>query len=602
MHEAPSQAKLDHMPTSPMGDFLHHLRRLVLDETASVRQQIFHIWSKPVQARVADGLAIEGVRIVQVAPSGTIELVCDRNASRFREGDVLLLNRGNPFEQPGILVTLELDDETSLLVSSDDPDVNWGTVLEQRTGWVLDQGLLDFSQFVLDALDQSGDTAIGRERVLPLLMGQTRPTMDVARYERAFARAEDWNLNDTQCEALAQAYATSLAYLIQGPPGTGKTLLLARLVQLLAEDGERVLITAFTHRAINNALNKLAELDRRLDSTPVSFCKIGREARADDLDGVENYETFELSPLTELSGSYIIGATPFATRTQRLSGVEFDTVIFDEASQITLPLAVMGMLAAKRFIFIGDQKQLPPVLTTRQSGGAFRDSVFGVLVDRGFDTMLDETYRMNAELTAWPSTQFYDGALRSSGAAIDRQMVYPQPPARLGNILDSMQSKVFVDLKHRNATTRSHAEASLVADLIVTLLECGVPATEIGVVAPYRAQGREIRNLLRQVVPDASVRRQIVTDTVERMQGQERDLVILSLTTSNPAFAANLAEFFFQPERLNVAITRPRSKLIIIGSSHLLTTAPENMEYQLLVEQLQDLITSCAYRTLPYTR
>src|SRR5205814_2813266 len=135
---------------------------------------------------------------------------------------------------------------------------------------------------------------------------------------------------------------------------------------------------------------------------------------------------------------------------------------------------------------------------------------------------------------------------------------------------------------------RSHAEASLVADLIP--------------VAPYRAQGREIRNLLRTVVPDASMRRLIVTDTVERMQGQERDLVILSLTTSNPAFAANLAEFFFQPERLNVAITRPRSKLIIVGSSHLLTTAPENLEYQLLVEQLQDLITSCAYRTLSYTR
>jgi DNA replication ATP-dependent helicase Dna2 len=426
-----------------LGDFLHQLRRLVLDETASVRQQIFQTWSKPVPARVAAGLAIEGVRVVRVEPNGTIELACDRNASRFREGDVLLLNRGNPFEQPGILVTLEVDDETNLLVSSEDPDVNWGTVLEQHTGWLLDQGFLDFSQFVLDALDQSGDTAIGRQRVLPLLMGQARPTMDVARYERAFARAEAWNLNDAQCEALAQAYATNLAYLIQGPPGTGKTLLLARLVQLLAEDGERVLITAFTHRAINNALNKLAELDRRLDATPVSFCKIGREARADDLDGVENYETFELTPLTELSGSYIIGATPFATRTQRLSGVEFDTVIFDEASQITLPLAVMGMLAAKRFIFIGDQQQLPPVLTTRQSGGAFRDSVFGVLVDRGFDTMLDETYRMNAELTAWPSQQFYDGALRSSGEAIGRQIAYPQPPMRLMARCD-LQAKPLV--------------------------------------------------------------------------------------------------------------------------------------------------------------
>src|SRR4051794_17857932 len=95
MQEAPSQARAVHMPTSAMGDFLHQLRRLVLDETASVRQQIFQTWSKAVSARVAAGLAIEGVRIVEVASNGTIELVCDRNTSRFREGDVLLLNRGN---------------------------------------------------------------------------------------------------------------------------------------------------------------------------------------------------------------------------------------------------------------------------------------------------------------------------------------------------------------------------------------------------------------------------------------------------------------------------------------------------------------------------
>jgi DNA replication ATP-dependent helicase Dna2 len=517
-------ADSDNLRPLSQGVFLRELYRLVLDEAATVRQQIFQVWSKPVSARVAEGLAIEGLRIIRVEPNGTFALACDRNSSRFREGDVLLLNRGDPFAEPRLLATLEVDDETQLLVSSEDPDVNWGSVLHQRTGWVLDQGLLDFSQFVLDALDQAGDTAVGRERVLPLLMGQARPTLDVARYERAFARAEAWGLNEAQCEALAQAYATNLAYLIQGPPGTGKTAVLGRLAQLLAEDGERVLITAFTHRAINQALNTLAAFERRMDAAPVSLCKIGRQARADDLDGVENYETFEHSPLTELSGAYVVGATPFATRTRRLSGVEFDTVIFDEASQITLPLAVMGMLAAKRFVFIGDQQQLPPVLTTRQSGGAFRDSVFGVLAERGFDTMLDETYRMNAELTEWPSQQFYAGALRATGDARTRRIVYPQPPARFADILDPNEPKVFVDLKHRNATTRSHAEASLVIDLIATLLAAGFPASQIGVVAPYRAQGREIRNLLRTVVPEASVRRQIITDTVERMQGQERDL------------------------------------------------------------------------------
>lgn len=69
---------------------------------------------------------------------------------------------------------------------------------------------------------------------------------------------------------------------------------------------------------------------------------------------VPNYEYFNSSPFAELEKGYVIGATPFALRTNRLSGIEFETVIFDEASQITLPLAIMGMLSAKRFVFIGD--------------------------------------------------------------------------------------------------------------------------------------------------------------------------------------------------------------------------------------------------------
>jgi hypothetical protein len=98
-----------------LGDFLHQLRRLVLDETATVRQQIFLVWSKSVPARVADGLAIEGVRVVRVESNGTIELACDRNASRFREGDVLLLNPRNPFGVPNLLVTHVVNEIRALL-------------------------------------------------------------------------------------------------------------------------------------------------------------------------------------------------------------------------------------------------------------------------------------------------------------------------------------------------------------------------------------------------------------------------------------------------------------------------------------------------------
>ncbi len=287
---------------------------------------------------------------------------------------------------------------------------------------------------------------------------------------------------------------------MQGPPGTGKTRVLATLARALASDSERVLICAFTHRAINNALNALVKQDRE-----INVIKVGHPIHTDDLH-VPNYASFHESPLAGMSGGYVVGATPFATRTKRLGYVEFDTVIFDEASQITLPLAVMGMLAGHKYIFFGDQKQLPPVLTTRLTGGALRDSVFGSLVDHNFDTMLTETYRLNEALTAWPSHHFYEGLLTAVPSVAHRRMEYPSPPTRLAAVLDANEPKVFWDLGHHNNTVYSQKEAYAVVDLITTLLACGVPATEIGVVAPYRAQGRLIRNLLRKFVPDTAVR------------------------------------------------------------------------------------------------
>lgn len=585
-----------------LGAFLAQLTQLVLADAAASQRQVQQVWARPLAERVAAGRAIADVRVAGRQPGGMLTLACPRNESRFREGDVLCLSRASPFFEPCFLVTLEVDEETELLVSTEHPGVSIFDFVAQPDGWVLDEGFIDLSTFAVAALEEAADTAAGRQRVLPLLTGASRPAMDIERYEHALGRATGWGLNEQQAEALAMAYASDLAYLIQGPPGTGKTLVLARLAQLLAEDGERVLITAFTHRAINNALNKLDGLALLHDATPATTVKIGRNLRTDDLR-VANHETFEASPLPELTGAYIVGATPFATRTNRLKGVEFDTVIFDEASQITLPLAIMGMLAARRFIFVGDHRQLPPVLATRDGDALLRDSVFAALIDRGFDTMLEVTYRLNAELAAWPSAQFYDGRLVPSDEAAGRRIVYRRPPERLSDILDPEEPRVFVDLGHRNATTRSEAEASLAVDLILELLACGVDPREIGVVTPYRAQGRAIRGLLLRALPGERERRQrIVVDTVERMQGQERDVVIVSLTTSNPIFASEVADFLFQPERLNVAITRPRSKLIILGSRSLLDASPGGHGQQAWVSLLRDLLDGCARRVVQYRR
>lgn len=587
------QLRFDTSSASDAKQFLDRLRRLILDEAGTARYTVERLWSKPIATRVAEGHAIEGVRIQRIDRDGYLHLTCDRNLSRFREGDMLCLNRGDPFEPPQCVLTLEREETPELVVSFNVRDCNVNELQRQSDGWVLDEGFLDLSPYLLDALDQVGDTVTGRERVLPVLMGTLRPTMDAPHYERGLAAGELFGLNWSQTEALAQAYASDLVYLIQGPPGTGKTRVLAHLAQLLADEGERVFITAGTHRAINNALNKLTEV-----APEIPVIKIGQTLQADDLH-VPNYEIFNQSPFAELEKGYVIGATPFASRTNRLNGVEFETVIFDEASQITLPLAVMGMLCAKRFIFIGDHKQLPPVFQATHRGNALvKDSVFGFLAGRGFETMLSDTYRLNRELTEWPGRVFYANELVPVPAAAERRIEYTNPPARFESILAPQFVKVFLDLGHRNNTTHSQIEASAIADLVLTLLESGVPANEIGIVTPYRAQAREIRHLLHRVVPEPGQRREIVVDTVERLQGQERDVILISLTTSNPAFAADLAEFFFQPERLNVAVTRPRKKLIIVGSRHVLNAQPDELELLQGVERLRDLLASCTYRTL----
>jgi len=451
--------------------------------------------------------------------------------------------------------------------------------------------MLDLSQFYLDALDAVADTVRGRDLILPMLGDEKRPTLDFEAYQRSLEDAYQAGLNESQCEAVAQAYATDLFHLIQGPPGTGKTLALAHLVRQLVADGQRVLVTALTHRAINNALNKIARVD---PSLPV--CKIGLETRTSDLE-VENYRNFAHSGFGDIAGGYAIGATPFATRSERLSGVEFDVVIFDEASQVTLPLAIMGMLAGVKYIFIGDEHQLPPV-TTLSASEFGKASIFSYLCGRGCENMLNITYRLNAELVDWPSRKFYEGAIVPAPEAAARRLKLQGGDSQWQAVLDPEKPLVFLELDHRNCTVKCHAEAEIVGELVQALMAGKVKPAEIGVVTPYRAQGRLIRNRLRTAMENESSAagkafHDLVVDTVERMQGQEREVMLVSLTTSSLAFAEQLADFYFQPERLNVAITRPRTKLIILGSPRILGAQPENPEHLAWVALLHDLVDHC---------
>jgi len=570
-------------------EFLRRLRKFVQREADVQHRALEGQWSRPLQERVARGWAIEGLRVEQLK-NGIARLSCATNDSRFREGDLVLLHQDDPRDPDALHCELQYDGETDLEVSL--IRGNEVFLTSRSDGWVMDQDWFDSSPFYLDALNSVADSQLGRSTILPLLQNSLTPKIDYARYERARHELQDTGLNESQIEAVALSYATDLLHLIQGPPGTGKTLMLAHLARLLVEDGRRVFVTALTHRAIHNALNKIPRVD---DLIPV--CKIGEERHAADLD-VPNYERFDQSRFGENSGGYVIGATPFALQSRRLAGVEFDVVLFDEASQITLPLAIMGMLAGSKYVFIGDENQLPPV-TVFFASEAKPASIFGYLSGHGHETMLDVTYRLNDVLTQWPSRTFYRNELKPSEEAARRRLNLSPEPTRWDLVLDPESPAVFLDLCHQNTTVRSRIEADVVMELILSLFMRDVSPEDIGVVVPYRAQSRLIRSLIRRNLLDSELANRLVVDTVERMQGQEREVVIVSFATASPSFAAQVADFLFQPQRLNVAVTRPRTKLILVGSHHMLDADQFDENQKETMDMLRDLIGSCHQITVP---
>lgn len=576
------------MPQSTV-EFLQRLRKFVQDEAETQFQALTLQWSHPLQERVARGWAIEGLQVTHFQ-NGIVRLTCTTNDSRFREGDLVVLHRGNPQDENTQHCELQYDGETELEAS-----LIWGNeyFLSHQSGdWIMDQDWFDSSPFYLSALDTVADSQLGRSVILPLIQGSLTPKIDYARYERAREMLNNSSLNESQVEAVAMSYATDLLHLIQGPPGTGKTLMLAHLARLLVGDGRRVLVTALTHRAIHNALNKMPLVDE-----DIPICKIGGERLAGDLQ-VPNFENFSASRFGEINGGYMIGATPFALQTSRLANVEFDVVLFDEASQITLPLAIMGMLAGSKYIFIGDENQLPPVVAFSAEEAA-QTSIFAYLAGRGNETMLNITYRLNDILTDWPNRTFYCNELRSSDEAATRRLNLSSEATPWDFVLAPESPAVFLDLCHQNTTVRSRIEAEVVVELILSLLIREVLPEEIGVVVPYRAQSRLIRSLLRRNLMDDEIIQKLVVDTVERMQGQERDVVLVSFATASPKFAAQVANFLFQPQRLNVAVTRPRTKLILVGSHHLLDADQYDPNQAEAVELLRDLIGSCLHLTVP---
>jgi len=401
------------LPAEALRETLQHLRAFVVTEFASQRALFQRQWSMPEDERVGEGFCLRGLKTVRRTADGHWQFRYDENETDFREGDFLRLHTGNPLK-PLTECVLVLDEPPYITVDAFDALVD----LPASMQLYLDTSYFDLESIVLQGIDELGATIRGRQRILTLLHGdEVGDSMDQDLHDAAWSQSTESGYNDSQSDAIAAGSASQWCSLIQGPPGSGKTRVLANIVADRLARGQRILITACTHRAIHQALRMV----KQLLPSEERIAKIGGIMPDSDLP-VDQYEYFSDSPLANMEGGYVVGATVFATRTSRLKGVEFDALLIDEASQMTVPLAILGMLTSDTYIIIGDSQQLPPVIQMGSPMRAHEHSIFTALRRQDDLVLLDTTYRMNAEITEWASEQFYHGELQAAPGPAARRL------------------------------------------------------------------------------------------------------------------------------------------------------------------------------------
>jgi superfamily I DNA and/or RNA helicase len=246
----------------------------------------------------------------------------------------------------------------------------------------------------------------------------------------------------------------------------------------------------------------------------------------------------------------------------------FDLVVLDEATQSTCTASCIPLTRANRAVLAGDHQQLPPFSATEEPPeSSYGLSLFEHLyadggVYEGVGLQLKTQYRMHRDIAYFPNREFYDRSLRN-GEIVES---LPERPAIEGyNIGGSVN---VVDHSRANKT-----EARLVVHLAQQILT-EVPPDEIGIITPYAAHGRLLRNLLSDYIDSAD---QLTVDTIDSFQGSEKDAIIISLVRSNAegniGFLGRPSD---GPRRLNVALTRAKRYCAVVGDFHTLKYDTEN--------------------------
>jgi predicted RecB family nuclease len=364
---------------------------------------------------------------------------------------------------------------------------------------------------------------------------------------------------------------------VQGPPGTGKTYTIATVIVALLKAGYRVGVSSNSHNAIHKVLE---EVEKQAAAARYEF--VGVKKASADRPESEFLSTHIASVFRaeDINASHrLVGGTAFHFCRDDQRGA-YDYLIVDEAGQVALGNLVAMAGAASNLILVGDQMQLPQPVQGVHPGETGKSSLEYLLqgvatVPPDCGILLSESWRLHPEICTFISDAIYDGRLKSRPHTAERYLVLrpdAHPALQLAGI-------AFVNLPHDGCAQSSPEEAETIAGILDNLLRQQVrrkggvverfTLDDVLVVAPYNMQV----NTLRARLPDGTR-----VGTVDKFQGQEAPVVIVSMTTSRGEDAPRGTEFLFNPNRLNVAISRAQCLAILVCGSNLLEGAWRRIE------------------------
>lgn len=437
-------------------------------------------------------------------------------------------------------------------------------------------------------------------------------------------------LNQTQEKAVNKVlYAKDVA-IVHGPPGTGKTTTLVEAINETLRRESQVLVCAQSNMAVDWISEKLVDrgihvlrignpsrvndkmlsftYERRFESHPDypdlwSIRKAIRELQCAKRKGSDQWHQKMdrlRSRATELeirinedlfNSAHVIACTLVGSSSRLLDGKRFSTLFIDEAAQALEPACLIPLRRAGRLILAGDHCQLPPTVKCYE---AMKQGLGKSLMERLVEnhpeavTLLSMQYRMNEDIMRFSSDWFYGGAMVAAPQVkfrgiLDYDKAIDWVNTDLEIISDSGNAEEDAEVQYKESLAGNSFGRINKDEAQLTLLTLQnyiqkigkerflEERIDVGVISPYRAQVQYLRRLIKRLSFFRPFRKNISVDTVDGFQGQERDVIVISMVRSNDE--GNLG-FLRDLRRMNVAMTRARMKLIIIGSVVTLTSHP----------------------------